>query len=138
LIGFLQAGVDSNHVVGRQTLLLAFFEGYLDWLNVSKCQIPSPNGALREWLADLKRAGLDLRKFGEIEDSIWKRELIQRDVGTGDGENHGCHRLIGFSNGSCIADWSVWLSPKWDGFVRDFWCLIEHPAEMMAGGWPCE
>jgi hypothetical protein len=137
-MGFLQAGVDLNHVVDQQTLLLAFLEGYLDWLDVSKCQIPSPNGALQNWLADLKTAGIDLQKFGEIEDSIWKRELIQRDIGTGDGENRSCHRLIGFSYGSCIADWSVWLSPKWDGFMRDFWCLIEHPAEMMAGGWPCE
>jgi hypothetical protein len=31
---FLQAGVVLNHVVDQQTLLLAFLEGYLDWLDV--------------------------------------------------------------------------------------------------------
>lgn len=135
---FLQAGVDLNHVVDQQTLFLAFLEGYLDWLNVSKCQILSPGEALRKWLTDLKSAGIDLQKFGEIEDSIWKRELIRRDFGPGDGENLCFHRLIGFSYGSCIDDWSVWLSPKWDNFIRDFWSLIERPAETMAGGWPSE
>lgn len=135
---FLQAGVDLNHVVDQQTLLLAFLEGYLDWLDVSKCQISSPSEALQKWLTDLKSAGIDLQKFGEIESSIWKRELIRRDFGPGDRENLCCHRLIGFSYGSCIDDWSVWLSPKSDNFIRDFWGLIERPAETMAGGWPSE
>lgn len=135
---FSQAGVDLNYVVDQQTLLLAFLEGYLDWLDVSKCQISSPSEALREWLADLKSTGIDLQKFGEIEDSIWKRELIRRKFGPGDGENLSCYRLIGFSYGSRVEDWSVWLSPKWENFIRDFWSLQERPAETMAGGWPSE
>jgi hypothetical protein len=133
---FLQAGVGLNHVVDQQTLLLAFLEGYLDWLDVSKCQVSSPTEALRKWLTDLKSAGIDLQKFGEIEDSIWKAELSQRNFGPGDEEN-GCHRLIGFSYGSCVHDWSVWLS-SWDNFIRDFWSLIERPIETMAGEWPSE
>ena len=133
---FLQAGVGLNHVVDQQTLLLAFLEGYLDWLDVSKCQVSSPTEALRKWLTDLKSAGIDLQKFGEIEDSIWKAELSQRNLGPGDEEN-GCHQLIGFSYGSCVHDWSVWLS-SWDNFIRDFWSLIERPIETMAGEWPSE
>ncbi|KAJ5599334.1 hypothetical protein N7450_000401 [Penicillium hetheringtonii] len=109
-IGFLQVGVDPNYVVDGQTLLLA----------------------------DLERAGIDLQKFGEKEDSIWKRGLVQKDLGVGYEEGPSCHRLIGFSYGSSIAEWSVWLSPKADVFLRDFWCLVELPTEMMAGGWPYE
>ncbi|KAJ6189715.1 hypothetical protein N7519_004623 [Penicillium mononematosum] len=137
-MGFLQAGVDLNNIVDQQTLLLAFLEGYTDWLDISKCQMSSPSEALRKWLTDLKSAGVDLQKFGEIEDSMWKMELIRRDIGPWDGENSGCHRLIGFSYGPRIDDWSVWLSPKWDNFIGDFWSLIERPAETMAGGWPGE
>ncbi|KAJ5840776.1 uncharacterized protein N7525_005964 [Penicillium rubens] len=89
----------------------------------------TPSEALRKWLKDLKSAGVDLQEFGDIEDSMWKI-----DIGPGDGESSGCHRLIGFSYGSCIDDWSVWLSPKCDKFIGGFWSLIERPAEMMAGG----
>jgi hypothetical protein len=77
---FLQAGVDLNHVVHQQTPLLAFLEGYLDWLDVSKCQVSSPTEALRKWLTDLKSAGIDLQKFGEIEDSIWKGKLTRETL----------------------------------------------------------
>mgnify|MGYP006876449133 CR=1 FL=1 len=37
-MGVLQAGVDLNNIVDQQTLLLAFLEGYIDWLDISKCQ----------------------------------------------------------------------------------------------------
>lgn len=63
---------------------------------------------------------------------------MQKDLGVGYEEGPSCHRLIGFSYGSSIAEWSVWLSPKADVFLRDFWCLVELPTEMMAGGWPYE
>lgn len=137
-MGFLQAGVDLNHVVGRQTPLLAFLEGYLDWFRVSQCLIVSPSEALRNWLTDLRGAGIDLQQFGKIEDSIWKRELVRVDFGAEDEENPSCDRLIGFSYGPSIADWSVWLSPKIDAFIGDFWRLVEKPADTMAGGWPCQ
>ncbi|KAJ6090530.1 hypothetical protein N7486_009345 [Penicillium sp. IBT 16267x] len=130
---FFKAGVDLNHIVDRQTLLLAFLEGYLDWFDVSKCQILYLSGALQNWLTDLKSAGIDLQKFGEKEDSIWKRELVRRDFGAGDEENPSW-----FYYGSSITDWPVFLSPKGDVFIGDFWHLVEQPAEMMAGGWPYE
>lgn len=142
-VDFLQAGVDLNHVVDQQTLLLVFFEGYFDWSENFQYQILSPTGALQNWLTDLKGAGIDLQKFGEIEDSIWKREPVRRDFSAGDLWsrdlwNRSYHRLIGFSYGPSIADWSVWLSPNVDVFVGEFWHLVEKPVEMMAGGWPCD
>lgn len=136
--GFLQAGADLNHVVDRQTLLLAFLEGYLDWFDVSQCPLLFPSEALQKWLIDLENAGIDLQEFGEREDSIWKKDLVQRNFIAHDEENPSSHRIIGFSYGPSVADWSVWLSPSVDVFVGDFWRLVEKPVEMMAGGWPCE
>lgn len=134
---FLQVGVNMNHVVDRQTPLLAFLEGYIDWFEVSKYPLLSPSEALQNWLTDLKRAGVDLQNFGKIEDCIWKRELVRRDFQAEDEENPSCHHVVGFSYGSSIADWSLWLSPKVDTFMGDFWRLVEKPVETMAGGWPC-
>lgn len=96
--------MDIHHAVDQQTPFLAFLEGYLDWFDVSKCQISSPNEALRNWLTDLQAAGTDLEQFGDIEHSVWKRELTQRAFGPGDAENQSCHRLIGFSYGPCSDD----------------------------------
>ncbi|KAJ6070271.1 hypothetical protein N7467_011590 [Penicillium canescens] len=64
-MGFLQAGVVLNHVVDQQTLLLAFLEGYLDWLDVSKCQVSSPTEALRNWLTDLNMLALIYKSSGK-------------------------------------------------------------------------
>ncbi|KAJ5993939.1 hypothetical protein N7451_009663 [Penicillium sp. IBT 35674x] len=131
----LQAGVDLNHVVGRQTLLLAFLEGYFDWFRASKCLIVSPSEALQNWLSDLRSEGIDLEKFGKIEDCIWKRELVRVDFGAEDKENPSCHRLIRFSYGPSVAD--CLASPKEDTFMGDCWRLEEKPVETMAGEWPC-
>lgn len=64
--------MDLNNIVGQQPLSLAFLEGYIDWLDISKCQMSSPSEALPKWLTDLKSAGVDLQEFGDIEDSMWK------------------------------------------------------------------
>jgi hypothetical protein len=103
-----------------------------------QCQISSPNEALRAWLTDLKSTGIDIQEFGEIEHEIWKSDLNRRDLGSENGDNPGCHRLIAFSYGPYVDDWSVWLSPEWDNFIRDFWKLVERPVETMAGEWPSE
>jgi hypothetical protein len=133
---FTEIGVNLTDVVGEQTLLLALLEGYIDRFDISQSKVWAPTEALRNWLSDLQNAGLDLQQFGEIDKSIWEEDLVWRILDSRNGEGIG-YRLIGFSYGPCVDDWSVWISP-WDDYFTDFWSLIERPIEKMPGEWPSE
>ena len=130
----LEAGIDVHQIVAGQTPLLRFLGRLIFWGSIwpdsNSARWLDWDPALREWLADLKSAGIDLNQFGRREESIPKSGMVGREFGW-----PKYIRLIGFRYGPFPDDWSLWWSEWTDGFVGEFWAMIERRYEM-PGSWP--
>lgn len=132
---FLSAGVKLHHIVDGKTPFVAFLQGYFDRRDGFEEKSLTREVALRAWLRELATAGVDFRRFGEMEKFIWTKEVIHKefpwmhDLWT-------TQRVVGFTYGSTPEDWHIWLSEGSDSFAGDFWDLIERPTQSMPGEWP--
>lgn len=136
----LEAGIDVHQIVAGWTPLLTLLGSQISeqwtWTYPSSRCKDDWNRALREWLADLKAAGIDLNQFGWREDSILKSGMVERDLKWRRSRDHFV-RLIGFRYGPFPDDWSIWCSEPTDEFAGEFWAMTERRYEM-PGSWPME
>lgn len=139
---FLRHSIDIHSIVDGRTLFLEFIQGYFSQSTLSPFQSGNRacNSAIQVWLSKLDSAGIDLVKYGETEQYLWKERAIGREF---DGWNIGeqmtdRQRVIGFTYGRYPEDWNMWLAETSDAFVGQFWDIIERPVEVMPGAWPRE
>ncbi|KAJ5771366.1 uncharacterized protein N7511_003417 [Penicillium nucicola] len=130
----LLAGVDLHHVVGGMTPFLAFLGGFVYWWDFNNCVMKGWNLAISAWVTDLQEGGVDLQRFGQMEEQVWENGLIERDVFW--RRNWGWQRVVGFSHGPYPRDWKLWLSERSDGYSGEFWEMIDEPVPVIPGAWP--
>lgn len=106
---------------------------------------------LRQWLQILKDGGVNLSKYGRMENVILHDERLStaRGVsvcqptaraysrfGTSYSKGHAqVWYLIGFEFGPNLEDWNIWWNEPTDKFAGDFWNLIENPPQRVPGEW---
>jgi hypothetical protein len=116
------------------TPFLTFLGGFIYWWDFNGSAIGGWDIALQDWLAVLHAWGVDLQKFGQVEEQIWRKKMIEQDVSC--RRNWGWQRVIGFSHGPSPRDWALWLSERSDCYVGEFWDLVDKPVKVMPGAWP--
>jgi hypothetical protein len=104
--------------------------------------IESPPAPLRIWLEQLRYSGIDLRRYGRKEKSLWEdprvnREWAYPEVGKRDQwtGNWRRIRLINFIYGPEPGDWRFWIEPVIPNFFMQFWEMVDHPERAMPGAW---
>jgi hypothetical protein len=72
-------------MVDGTALFLAFIQGYFSQSTLSPFQNGNVacNSAIHVWLSNLKAAGIDLVRYGETEQYLWKNRTIRRDLADG-------------------------------------------------------
>ncbi|KAB8288474.1 hypothetical protein EYC80_010139 [Monilinia laxa] len=92
---------------------------------------------LMRWLELLKGSGIDLRMYGEQEflhNRTWQKSQNFYDEPWWRDDSEW--PLLSFKYGSCVEDWEFWFLDATDGFVGDFWSLVEDPTTTsMPGSW---
>lgn len=87
--------------------------------------------AIFSWLTCLAHAGIDLGKYGSVEQDHWRKL----------GNDSHCQKLrnewtvLGFNYGSKPSDWRLWWRYAGDPLVGIFWALVEDPEPAMPGSW---
>ena len=121
----LRNGVDLHAVSGpaEETPLAALCVAGLNYgFNTERMANPT----LQSWLYHLAAEGIDLAKYGEVEERLWRRRLRTTDRGM---------RMIGLAYGPRAQDWFIWTEHPGDSYAGIFWDLIEHPERRVPGAW---
>ena len=92
------------------------------------------DAAVKMWLGDLQTTGLDLKIFGQTEESLFNSGYSDKTLSY--KWVYGWLRLINFTYGSSPDDWHLWISVSTDYLVGEFWCLVKRQEEVMPGAWP--
>ena len=79
---------------------------------------------LRLWAHLLAASGVDLMKYGRDEELLWRGYNSQSSL-----------RIIGFTYGADVSDWTVVAEYPGDRLVGIFWDMIEHPERSIPGAW---
>jgi hypothetical protein len=125
--------------------LLSSCEGACGLIH-NKCSkhtpIESPPAPLRIWLEQLRYSGIDLRRYGRKEKSLWKDPTVNREWETFECKTHGLWtanclriRLINFTYGPEPGDWRFWIEPVLPNDFIQFWEMVDHPERAMPGAW---
>jgi hypothetical protein len=125
--------------------LLSSCEGACGLIH-NKCSkrtaIESPPAPLRIWLEQLRYSGIDLRRYGRKEKSLWKDPTVNREWETFECKTHGLWtanclriRLINFTYGPEPGDWRFWIEPVLPNYFIQFWEMVDHPERAMPGAW---
>jgi hypothetical protein len=105
--------------------------------------IESPPASLRIWLEQLRYSGIDLRRYGRKEKSLWKDPRVNREwkyyefekkKGMWTGNIYRL-RLINFNYGPEPGDWRFWIEPVLPSYFMQFWEMVDHPERAMPGAW---
>jgi hypothetical protein len=121
-------------------------------------------GTIRQWVADLQEAGVDLLEYGRREAVMLKEQLrgafdadaiesswhqirnpmaisaeTSRVTFCKDGGWNKTHwipiRLLDLEFGSELQDWRVTWAPEFEWMAFQFWELIDREDHMMPGSW---
>jgi hypothetical protein len=125
--------------------LLSSCEGACGLIH-NKCSkhtpIESPPAPLRIWLEQLRYSGIDLRRYGRKEKSLWKDPRVNREWEYDELDKQGWRtgndyrlRLINFAYGPEPGDWRLWIEPVMPNYFIQFWEMIDHPERAMPGAW---
>jgi hypothetical protein len=104
--------------------------------------IDSPPAPLRIWLEQLRYSGIDLRRYGRMEKSLWRDPRVNREweydevgkKGLWTGNTYRL-RLINFNYGPEPEDWRFWIEPVLPNYFIQFWDMLDHPERAMPGAW---
>jgi hypothetical protein len=95
--------------------------------------------ALPTWLQTLREFGIDLERYGKIEQKLfYQKDWPARDIKLSDlfhGREVYTLHLIGLNVGPEPKDWKIWVSEPCDEFAGDFWDMLEHPERTIPGAW---
>jgi hypothetical protein len=128
--------------------MLSLLSSYDDasGLTHNKCSkntpIESPPAPLRIWLEQLRCLGIDLRRYGRKEKSLWEDlrvdqewEYLEHDISSQWTYRWVKLRLINFNYGPEPGDWRFWIEPVMPNYFIQFWEMIDHPERAMPGAW---
>ncbi|KAM3562408.1 hypothetical protein ARSEF4850_002798 [Beauveria asiatica] len=98
--------------------------------------------SLQSWLEDLQRGGIDLEKYGQEEEEIFRKmnwfrskdfqfETWPPIIGSGPTT----YAIIGFSYGPEPKDWKFEWELDTDELVGEFWKLIDNQEIRIIGAW---
>jgi hypothetical protein len=148
---FLRRGVDPNLLDSNGTALLQVFVGayLLESYGLSLLVanfyrfVRHPHRgvqAIYAWLETLQTSGVDLEEYGKIEKMVQKESFTRLIplcfmTSCDDLETVSYLRLIAMEVGPNPQDWKFWFSDPTDGFVGEFWDMVEHPERSMPGAW---
>jgi hypothetical protein len=104
--------------------------------------IDSPPAPLRIWLEQLRYSGIDLRRYGRMEKSLWRDPRVNREweydevgkKGLWTGNTYRL-RLINFNYGPEPGDWRFWIEAVMPNYFMQFWEMVDHPERAMPGAW---
>ena len=104
--------------------------------------IESPPAPLRIWLEQLRYSGIDLRRYGRMEKSLWRDPRVNREweydevgkKGLWTGNTYRL-RLINFNYGPEPGDWRFWIEAVMPNYFMQFWEMVDHPERAMPGAW---
>lgn len=99
---------------------------------------PRFNEECRHWLRALRRAGINLQRYGKREEKVsrlcqWKQ--LEIPVEYKEGEEVKWVRLTGFTYGPQVEDWNLLWVVEYEHFAGDFWDMVESPRRYMPGSW---
>ena len=134
----LRAGIDIHKVVERSTPLHSFLSAYFAWDSFRLRSVEHCDAVLKIWLGDLQISGLDLKSFGQIEEGLFRSGFVDKRFNCYWDRERDHVQLISFTYGSSPDDWKLWMSETSDGFVGDFWDLVERQGDVMPGAWPTD
>jgi hypothetical protein len=146
---FVQGGSDLHALtLDGQTPMLTLVSsckgpcGLIDNKCSKHTPIESPPVPLRIWLEQLRHSGIDLRRYGRKEKSLWKDPTVNREWETFEFKrqcrwtaNYLRIRLINFTYGPEPGDWRLWIEPVMPNYFIQFWEMIDHPERAMPGAW---
>jgi hypothetical protein len=146
---FVQGGSDLHALtLDGQTPMLTLVSscegpcGLIDNKCSKHTPIESPPVPLRIWLEQLRHSGIDLRRYGRKEKSLWKDPRVNREWKYYEfGENGEWTgnaprlRLINFNYGPEPGDWRFWIEPVLPSYFMQFWEMVDHPERAMPGAW---
>ncbi|KAJ6789150.1 hypothetical protein PWT90_11073 [Aphanocladium album] len=132
---FIYPGTPLNAVIRSNDSCLCLDCGYE--MTLSRWRRETER-ALKRWLEDLQKSGVDLDEYGKEEDRIfmetdWIRSL--RYCFTNGVYNDGGCRLASFTYGSEPGDWKFEWELERDELTGEFWEMIENPTLNMVGAW---
>jgi hypothetical protein len=104
-----------------------------------------PPAPLRIWLEQLRYSGIDLRRYGRKEKSLWQDPRVNREshraefgkrdlVGEPEIKIYRL-RLINFIYGPEPGDWIFWIETVMPNYFMQFWEMVDHPEKAMPGAW---
>jgi hypothetical protein len=146
---FVQGGSDLHALtLDGQTPMLTLVSsckgpcGLIDNKCSKHTPIESPPVPLRIWLEQLRHSGIDLRRYGRKEKSLWKDPTVNREWETFEFKrqcrwtaNYLRIRLINFTYGPEPGDWRLWIEPVMPNYFIQFWEMVDHPERTMPGAW---
>lgn len=98
----------------------------LSWLLHENLLGTTLNQRLGDWLWDLNEAGVDLRRYGEIESAV-NLSFECHCHSDPKFRPEGRH-VISFSYGPSVDDWQFWVDEPTDVFAGTFWKMVEQTA----------
>jgi hypothetical protein len=115
-------------------------------MNISDDELSKQCGAVAKfWLEQLKEAGVDLVKYGEVErhnhyvltDNIEKEGFLKWHKRWGSQLEPMCSRirLLSFTYGVTPSDWKFWVTEVMDDAFAEFWDMIDHSELVIPGAW---
>ena len=136
----------------------------LSWMRFRSLSFDQLDEPLYYWLLCLWRCGVDLEKYGALEQDIFLRhtrahldkfrwsygynadKFSKAPADRGDIQNEQAHarpvpiyslgpRLKGFKYGPRPEDWSLIWDMEWEELVGDFWKMVEDRTVEMPGAW---
>ncbi|PQK14701.1 hypothetical protein BB8028_0005g02300 [Beauveria bassiana] len=95
---------------------------------------------LQNWLEDLQRGGIDLEKYGQVEEEIFRQmNWFESKVFRQPKRWYSCgpttYALIGFNYGPEPEDWRFEWELDTDELVGEFWELIDNQDIRIVGSW---
>ena len=111
-----------------------------DWNDSLSDLISNATTTLQAWVSELGIAGADLVEYGQLEHAI-----LMENTDPYEARNwtwsaqpkvwRARCRIIRFTYGPDISDWSIWLSWPIEEWAGEFWNLIENPILHLPGSW---
>ncbi|KAI6848864.1 hypothetical protein KC332_g1550 [Hortaea werneckii] len=90
--------------------------------------------ALRRWLIILQKSGINLRKYGKLEERAFRKHWQHNQ----EVLREFCYSLveiIGVKYGSELTEWDLCVANTYDAHLEEFWTMIEDPMPTPPGGW---
>lgn len=136
----LAAGSNLHQVSLRRTLLVevvfewcaTLCDEYVEILNTfDKQLLQKVFTAVKFWLRQLNKAGVDLVEYGQEEQRLHLTRRVDKECWF----NRLSICLIGFNYCTVPDDWQLYIKEAMGNSLAQFWYMVDHPELRIPGAW---